>query len=105
MQVPGPLHGSDARCCNAPADLDHDRCDLHSLTHGAPHLQRCFVSRTVGHSTARRIHAMRTTFLIAGVVPGVVAVVAIIWAKMPADEIAHPLRDEPEQPALQSVEV
>ena len=37
---------------------------------------------------------MRTTFLIAGVVPGVVAVVAIIWAKMPADEIAHPLRDD-----------
>jgi len=29
-------------------------------------------------------------------VPGVVAAIAIVWAKMPADEIAHPLRDEPE---------
>ena len=32
-----------------------------------------------------------TTFLIAGVVPIVFAVVAIVWAKLPADEIAHPL--------------
>jgi MFS family permease len=39
---------------------------------------------------------LRTTFFIAGVVPGIVAVVAIVWAKLPADEIAHPLRDEPE---------
>ncbi|TDE13029.1 MFS transporter [Jiangella asiatica] len=39
---------------------------------------------------------LRTTFLIAGVVPVVVAVVAIIWAKLPADELAHPLRDGPE---------
>jgi MFS family permease len=39
---------------------------------------------------------MRMTFLIAGVVPGIAAIVAVIWAKMPADEIAHPLRDEPE---------
>jgi MFS family permease len=39
---------------------------------------------------------MRTTFLIAGIVPGVVAAIAIVWARMPADEIAHPLRDEPE---------
>jgi MFS family permease len=43
---------------------------------------------------------LRTTFLIAGIVPGVVAAVAIVWARMPADEIAHPLRDEPDdQPA------
>lgn len=41
---------------------------------------------------------LRTTFLIAGIVPGVVAVVAILWAKLPADEIAHPLRDGPEEP-------
>jgi MFS family permease len=34
---------------------------------------------------------LSTTFLIAGVVPGVVAVVAILWAKLPQDEIAHPL--------------
>jgi hypothetical protein len=31
------------------------------------------------------------TFLVSGVVPGVVAVVAIWWARLPADEIAHPL--------------
>ncbi len=37
---------------------------------------------------------LRTTFFIAGVVPGVVAVVAILLAKMPQDELAHPLRDE-----------
>lgn len=36
---------------------------------------------------------IRTTFLIAAVVPGVTAVVATVWAKLPADEIAHPLRD------------
>ena len=35
---------------------------------------------------------LRTTFLIAGIVPGIVAVVAILWAKLPQDEIAHPLR-------------
>jgi hypothetical protein len=32
------------------------------------------------------------TFLIAGVTPVVFAAVAIVWAKLPADEIAHPLR-------------
>ena len=36
---------------------------------------------------------LRSTFLIAAVVPGVAAVVATVWAKLPADEIAHPLRD------------
>ena len=41
---------------------------------------------------------LRNTFLIAGLVPGVVAVIAIVWAKLPADEIAHPLRDEPTEP-------
>jgi len=39
---------------------------------------------------------LRTTFMIAGVVPVVVAVVAVVWAKMPTDELAHPLRDEEE---------
>ncbi|MFA6574321.1 MAG: MFS transporter [Nocardioides sp.] len=38
---------------------------------------------------------LRSTFFIAAVVPGVAAVVATVWAKLPADEIAHPLRDEP----------
>jgi MFS family permease len=36
---------------------------------------------------------LRTTFYIAGIVPGVVAVVAIIWARLPQDEIANPLSD------------
>ncbi len=37
---------------------------------------------------------LRTTFYIAGIVPGVLAIVAIIWARMPQDEIAHPLTDD-----------
>jgi predicted MFS family arabinose efflux permease len=37
---------------------------------------------------------LRTTFYIAGLVPGVVAAVAIVWARMPQDELAHPLRDD-----------
>ena len=37
---------------------------------------------------------LRNTFYIAGTVPLVVAVVATVWARLPADEIAHPLRDE-----------
>ncbi|MFW5471379.1 MFS transporter [Knoellia sp. CPCC 206435] len=36
---------------------------------------------------------LRPTFLIAGLVPTVLAVVAILWARLPADELAHPLRD------------
>ncbi|MEW2402232.1 MFS transporter [Streptomyces sp. NPDC046862] len=35
----------------------------------------------------------RTTFLVAGLVPVIAAVLAIVWAKLPADEIAHPLKD------------
>lgn len=42
---------------------------------------------------------LRATFLIAGVVPGVAAVVATIAARLPADELAHPLRDEEPTPA------
>lgn len=38
---------------------------------------------------------LRTTFLVAGLVPTLVAVVAIVWARLPEDELAHPLRDEP----------
>lgn len=37
---------------------------------------------------------LRATFILAGTIPAVVAVVAIVWARLPADEIAHPLRDE-----------
>jgi MFS family permease len=36
---------------------------------------------------------LRNTFYIAGIVPVVVAVIAILWARLPADEVAHPLRD------------
>ena len=39
---------------------------------------------------------LRTTFVVAGVVPIFVAVIAVVWAKLPADEVAHPLRDEAE---------
>ncbi|MCY7394882.1 MAG: MFS transporter [Nocardioides sp.] len=36
---------------------------------------------------------LRTTFYVAGIVPGVVAVLAVWLARLPQDEIAHPLRD------------
>ncbi len=35
---------------------------------------------------------LRTTFLVAGAMPGVIAMVAILWARLPQDELAHPLR-------------
>ena len=41
---------------------------------------------------------LRTTFVVAGVVPVVVAVIAVVWARLPADELAHPLRDEDAEP-------
>jgi MFS family permease len=34
---------------------------------------------------------LRATFVIAGIVPVVIAIVAILWAKLPQDEIANPL--------------
>jgi MFS family permease len=34
---------------------------------------------------------LRATFYIAGLVPGIVAVVAVLWARLPQDEIEHPL--------------
>jgi MFS family permease len=37
---------------------------------------------------------LRATFTIAGIAPCVFAVVAIWWARLPEDELAHPLRDE-----------
>ena len=40
---------------------------------------------------------LRTTFLIAGIVPVVVAVVAICGRGCPQDEIANPLRDDPDE--------
>ncbi len=36
---------------------------------------------------------LRPTFAIAGIAPVVFAVVAVLWARLPEDEIAHPLRD------------
>ena len=36
---------------------------------------------------------LRTTFVVAAVVPTVAAAVAIVWARLPADELAHPLLD------------
>jgi len=37
---------------------------------------------------------LRTTFTIAALTPIVFAVVAVLWARLPQDELAHPLRDE-----------
>lgn len=37
---------------------------------------------------------LEATFAIAALVPGAVAVVAIVAARLPADELAHPLRDD-----------
>ncbi|WP_028653710.1 MFS transporter [Nocardioides halotolerans] len=37
---------------------------------------------------------LRPTFAIAGIAPVVFAVVAIVWARLPQDELAHPLRDD-----------
>lgn len=34
---------------------------------------------------------VRTVFVVAAVIPLAVAALAITWARMPADEIAHPL--------------
>ena len=39
---------------------------------------------------------LTATFLIAGLVPVVLAVVTILAARMPADEIAHPLDRGPD---------
>ena len=41
---------------------------------------------------------LQATFAVAGVVPIVAAVVATLWARLPQDELAHPL-DDPE-PAM-----
>lgn len=36
---------------------------------------------------------LEMTFAIAAIVPGIAAIVAVVGAKLPADELAHPLRD------------
>ena len=48
------------------------------------------VSMALAGRSPRR-SGCRTTFLIAGRHAVVFAVVAIVWAKLPADELAHPL--------------
>jgi len=37
---------------------------------------------------------LRTTFAIAAIAPIFLAVIAVVWARLPEDEIAHPLRDD-----------
>ena len=39
-----------------------------------------------------KVVSMQTIFLVAGIVPIVLAAVALCAARMPRDEIAHPLR-------------
>ncbi|MCX6398869.1 MAG: MFS transporter [Propionibacteriales bacterium] len=51
------------------------------------------VSMAIAGPVAELI-GLETTFAIAAIVPGVAAVVAVVWAKLPGDELAHPLRDE-----------
>jgi MFS family permease len=41
--------------------------------------------------TVSEVIGLTTTFLVAGTVPAALAVIAIVVARMPADEIAHPL--------------
>lgn len=43
---------------------------------------------------------LRATFVVAGLVPVAAAVVAVLWARLPADEVAHPLRDEDDAATL-----
>ena len=44
---------------------------------------------------------IRTTFLVAGIVPGVIAALAIWLFRLPQDEISHPLASEDKAPALE----
>lgn len=48
------------------------------------------VSMALAGAVASTI-GLRTTFLIAGLTPALAAVLALAWARLPADEIAHPL--------------
>ncbi|WP_109472145.1 MFS transporter [Ornithinimicrobium cavernae] len=41
---------------------------------------------------------LRTTFLLAGVLPVLFAVVAILWARLPEDELSHPLGGDASAP-------
>ena len=48
--------------------------------------------------TVSEVIGLTATFLVAGLAPPVMAVVAIVAARLPADELAHPLDVVPEQP-------
>lgn len=50
------------------------------------------VSMAIAGPVAELI-GLEATFAIAAIVPGIAAIVAVVWAKLPADELAHPLRD------------
>jgi MFS family permease len=45
--------------------------------------------------TISEVVGLTTVFLVAGLAPLVMAAVAVVWARMPADEIAHPLDRSP----------
>lgn len=45
----------------------------------------------------------RNTFLVAGTVPVVLALFFIVWGRLPADEAAHPMRDEEPEPESYSL--
>lgn len=55
------------------------------------------VSMAIAGPVAELI-GMKATFAVAAVVPVVAAAVAITGARLPADELAHPLREEPAEP-------
>jgi len=42
---------------------------------------------------------LRATFAIAGLAPGVFALLAVVLARLPEDELAHPLRDPDDETA------
>jgi MFS family permease len=48
---------------------------------------------------------LRTTFAVAGIAPVVFAAVAVWWAKLPQDELAHPLRDTDQREPAEVVPV
>ncbi len=48
--------------------------------------------------TVSEVIGLTATFLVAGLAPPVMAVVAIVAARLPADELAHPLDVVPDQP-------
>ena len=50
------------------------------------------ISMALAGPVSERI-GLKTTFAVAGIAPLVFAVVAILWAHLPEDELAHPLGD------------